>query len=306
MSNFQIYFTTKAYIQLLTEIADYPYVETGGVFVGQRRKNTFYIFETIDPGFKANRQRAEFSRHYEYTEHLAYKVTNQYEGKTTVIGYYHRHPGNYDHFSSGDDISNLEFAQAFNGIISGLVNIDPNFRLAFYYISPEGNQSKAISYKVDDSVFDGIMVLKSEKNLLVTIHNQENNYIVPSNELNFIAKKVEKNNFFLIKIKKLFSKKKYDSEFSSLTQKVFAYIKDDIKKLEIYSPQISFRENNAISLMSLKINDLHFIIVFKILNKKIFYAFLKNENIYPKDEQFSILKVGAIYKVVDEYISKID
>ena len=175
-TGFQIYFTTKAYVQLLTEIADYPYVETGGVLVGQRLCNTFYIFETVDPGFKADRQRAEFSRHYEYTEHLAYKVANQYEGKTTVVGYYHRHPGSYDHFSGGDDISNLEFAQTFNGVISGLVNIDPEFRLAFYYISPEGHQSKAISYKVDDKAFECIMVLKNSEDLINRIQYNEQNY----------------------------------------------------------------------------------------------------------------------------------
>ena len=180
MIGYQIYFTTKAYVQLLTEIADYPYVETGGVLVGQRRGNTFYVFETVDPGFKADRQRAEFSRHYEYTEHLAYKVANQYEGKTTVVGYYHRHPGSYDHFSGGDDISNLEFAQTFNGVISGLVNIDPEFRLAFYYISPEGRQSKAISYKVDDKAFEGIMILKNSEDLINCIHYNEKNYTIPS------------------------------------------------------------------------------------------------------------------------------
>ena len=177
LNSVEIYFTTKAYVQLLTEIADYPYVETGGVLVGQRRGNTFYIFETVDPGFKADRQRAEFSRHYEYTEHLAYKVANQYEGETTVVGYYHRHPGSYDHFSGGDDVSNLEFAQTFNGVISGLVNIDPDFRLAFYYISPDGRQSRSIPYKVDDRAFDGILMLKNSDELVRYIQFNERKYL---------------------------------------------------------------------------------------------------------------------------------
>ena len=304
MVGFQIYFTTKAYVQLLTEIADYPYVETGGVLVGQRRGNTFYVFETVDPGFKADRQRAEFSRHYEYTEHLAYKVANQYEGKTTVVGYYHRHPGSYDHFSGGDDVSNLEFAQTFNGVISGLVNIDPEFRLAFYYISPEGHQSKAISYKVDDKAFEGIMVLKSAKQLLDNIFCQENKSTISQKKLESNFNTKEKKESLWSKIRRLFVKEKNHNEQSNLTKEVFSCIKEDIDKFEKYSPEIAFTEKNAMSFMSLKINGFRFCIVFKILKKKIHYAFLKDENIYPNDEQLQELKSGIIYKGIENFISK--
>ena len=307
MIGYQIYFTTKAYVQLLTEIADYPYVETGGVLVGQRRGNTFYVFETVDPGFKADRQRAEFSRHYEYTEHLAYKVANQYEGKTTVVGYYHRHPGSYDHFSGGDDISNLEFAQTFNGVISGLVNIDPEFRLAFYYISPEGRQSKAISYKVDDKAFEGIMILKNSKQLIDNIIRQENKFTISQKKLDStLNTKERKKESLWFKIIRLFIKEKNHKEQINLTQEVFSFIKEDIDKLEEYSPEIAFSEKNAMSFMSLKINNFRFCIVFKILKRRIQYAFLTNENTYPDDEQFQVLRSGIIYKGIKNYILKKD
>lgn len=190
--SYKIFFTKKSYIQLLTEIEDYPYVETGGVLVGQRRGNVFYVFESVDPGFKADRQRSEFSRHYEYTEHLAYKVANQYEGETTVVGYYHRHPGSFDCFSGGDDVSNLEFARTFNGIISGLINIDPDFRLSFYYISPEGKQSKAIPYEVNDQVFEKIMIFKNSSEVISRICFNEKQQFHQFHSDSFIRPKHDK------------------------------------------------------------------------------------------------------------------
>lgn len=260
-NDYQIFFTTKAYVQLLTEIEDYPYVETGGVLVGQRINNTFYVFETVDPGFKADRQRAEFSRHYEYTEHLAYKVAKQYEGKTTVIGYYHRHPGSYDHFSGGDDVSNLEFAKTFNGVISGLVNIDPNFRLSFYYISPEGYQSKAISYQVDDKFFEGIMYLKNHNDLIKkiqfneqTYNNREkiqirntNEYYVKSNIVNepvqIIYNEIQNEIAILEQrgFKAEFSKLKNDDGDECVIGKWYVYIKE--KKF------ISFNKSKKLQIM---------------------------------------------------------
>ena len=303
LNSVEIYFTTKAYVQLLTEIADYPYVETGGVLVGQRRGNTFYIFETVDPGFKADRQRAEFSRHYEYTEHLAYKVANQYEGETTVVGYYHRHPGSYDHFSGGDDVSNLEFAQTFNGVISGLVNIDPDFRLAFYYISPDGRQSRSIPYKVDDRAFDGILRLKSIDNLLAIIKAQENKYTISRTKI--FSNSNRRNNKISIwqKLKTLFFRSSYQTDSHTTTKAIFGYLEEDISNLKKYSPEISFKDIEGASIMFLKINTLLFVIAFKVIKNKLHYAYLKHEADYLDDKQFVIFEAGAIYKAVEKYIS---
>ena len=102
----------------------------------------------------------------------------------------------------------------------------------------------------------------------------------------------------------MFVKEKNHNEQINLTKEVFSCIKEDIDKFEKYSPEIAFTEKNAMSFMSLKINGFRFCIVFKILKKKIHYAFLKDENIYPNDEQLQELKSGIIYKGIENFISK--
>lgn len=312
MNDYKIYFTTKAYVQLLTEVADYPHVETGGVLVGQRHQNTFYVFETVDPGFKADRKIAEFSRHYEYTEHLAYKVANQYEGNTTVIGYYHRHPGSYDRFSGGDEISNLEFAQTFNGVISGLVNIDPQFRLAFYYIAPSGKQSSAISYIVDDSAFRDIMTFKSPQKVLSQIFNQENSHIIRSNDKqNTISNtgiksktKKKKHTFMMFPIR-LFNRKASKPSHVNTTETVFELLKDDIDKLsEKYNASVSFKEEFDTSIMTVQINEAKFNAAFKLFKGNLRYAWLKTVKTDIYTCNYVQFLPGCIFKAIDNYFLK--
>lgn len=172
---YRVYFTTHAFVQLLREIEDFPGIETGGIFVGRRIENTFFIFECVDSGIHCEHTEVEFERDYEYTEHLSYVVASMYKD-AKPIGYYHRHPGNFNRFSGGDGASNKEMARLLNGCISGLVTICPNFRLDIWYVDLNGQLSLTNNFEVNDKVFENLMQLKSINDLVTAIEKNEYNF----------------------------------------------------------------------------------------------------------------------------------
>ncbi|MDC2216133.1 Ig-like domain-containing protein, partial [Bacteroides thetaiotaomicron] len=75
-----------------------------------------------------------------FVNYLAQSVANQYKIPLELLGLWHRHPGSMDVFSSTDDGTNTTFAlQNPSGVISGLVNIDPQFRLTMYHMENPRN-----------------------------------------------------------------------------------------------------------------------------------------------------------------------
>ena len=173
---YKVYFTTRAYTQLVSEVARHPYVETGGVFIGSRIGNTFYVFETLDPGKHAVRETNRFKQDIEYAGHLAPILLNLYDGDVTPLGYYHRHPGSFDHFT-GEDMDmavNMDYCKQFNGAISGLVNIDPEFRLQMWYVAPPNAELfKCSSVEVNDAAFENVMKLRDYQTVIRKIERQE-------------------------------------------------------------------------------------------------------------------------------------
>jgi len=147
----KVVFSKRAYIALLSETASKLTVETGGIFLGQKRGDIWYIIETIDPGPNSVFQVAYFEYDQQYVSHLANKIAKLYETSLKLIGLWHRHPGSLSVFSSTDDITNKKYAMLrSDGAISALVNIDPYFRLTMYYVPPNINYTK-ISYEVNDN-----------------------------------------------------------------------------------------------------------------------------------------------------------
>ena len=169
---YKVYFTTHAFVQLLREIEDFTGIETGGIFIGRRIEDSFYIFECVDSGINCEHSEVEFKRDYQYTEHLSYVVASMYEG-AKPIGYYHRHPGSYNHFSDGDGTSNKEMARLLGGCISGLVTIFPHFKLNLWYIDLNGQLFSADDYEVRDDAFVDIMLLKKCDALINSIEKNE-------------------------------------------------------------------------------------------------------------------------------------
>ena len=158
-----IVFSNKAYNAIIRESFDKDPVETGGILLGHILDNGVWIvMEVLPPGIKCIFQRAYFEYDDSFVNYLAQSVANQYKIPLELLGLWHRHPGSMDVFSTTDDGTNTSFAiQNPNGVISGLVNIDPRFRLTMYHMDspieqPERNMRPKYE-RVDIEIGDDII-----------------------------------------------------------------------------------------------------------------------------------------------------
>ena len=136
-----VVFSNKAYNAIIRESFDKDPVETGGILLGHVLDNGIWIvMEVLPPGIHCIFERAYFEYDDAFVNYLAQSVANQYKIPLELLGLWHRHPGSMDFFSSTDDQTNSTFAaQNDYGVISGLVNIDPQFRLTMYHLN-QGRQ----------------------------------------------------------------------------------------------------------------------------------------------------------------------
>lgn len=146
----KVVFSERAIIALLSETQEHIKTETGGVFLGHRCGNIWYIVETIDPGLNCIFQPAYFEYDDVYLNHLMNKVDRLYKKPLDIVGLWHRHPGSFDQFSGTDDGTNIKYARRHpDGAISALVNIDPSFRITMYHVTDPLSYRK-IKYTVGD------------------------------------------------------------------------------------------------------------------------------------------------------------
>lgn len=139
-----VIFSDKAYNAIIRETFEWDPVETGGILLGHVLNNGYWIvMEVLPPGYGEGREGDNVFHEYGYFEYnqkfvnyLATSVAKQYEIPLELLGLWHRHPGSLDTFSGTDDRTNLTFAaQNPNGVISGLVNVDPQLRITMYYLA---------------------------------------------------------------------------------------------------------------------------------------------------------------------------
>lgn len=171
----KVIFSDRAYKALLAETYEKIKTETGGIFLGFYEGETWYVVETIDPGPTSIFEIAYFEYDQKYVTHLINKVARLYRKNLKLIGLWHRHPGSFDVFSGTDDGTNRKYAQMSpEGAISGLVNIDPRFRLKIFHV-PADLRYKTIPYEVGDSLFpEGSLELWSTDELLKKINGDKN------------------------------------------------------------------------------------------------------------------------------------
>ena len=145
----EVIFSDKAYNELIRESFSMDPVETGGMLLGYVVNSTWVVMEVVPPGYRNSiHHRAYFEYDQEFVNYLIPSISNSYKDPLQLLGLWHRHPGSMDYFSSTDDETNAEFAQRSNiGTLSGLVNIDPSFRLTMYHLDHfEGRRPKNVAY----------------------------------------------------------------------------------------------------------------------------------------------------------------
>lgn len=132
-----IVFSNKAYNAIIDETIKKDPIETGGILLGHVLDNgTWIVMEVLPPGIHSTHEYAYFEYDEAFVNYLANSVASKYEQELSLLGLWHRHPGSMDYFSGTDDGTNAKFASISPcGAISGLVNVDPKFRLTMRHVS---------------------------------------------------------------------------------------------------------------------------------------------------------------------------
>lgn len=126
--------SNRAYAAILSEVLRNGRNETGGVLIGNIYKRVWYIVDSIDPGLNTVNEQAYFTWETNYVNHLASYNGCLYKYPLTILGFWHRHPGSMDYFSSTDERTiRLHLKDFPHGLLSMLINIDPELRMTFYY-----------------------------------------------------------------------------------------------------------------------------------------------------------------------------
>lgn len=185
-SSIRVYMTERHYRDVLSEMRKHPGVETGGLSVAVRYRNSYYLLEAADSGMDAQYETGRFARDYDYTEHLCNIIAEKYDvipGAQMVLVQWHRHPGAMDYFSPGDRVSNDKFAEIYGGDISGLVTIAPDFKLDYFFIPKEGGEPVRLQpFQVDDAAVARVAKEKECALLREEIEWQERRYTVHTRE----------------------------------------------------------------------------------------------------------------------------
>lgn len=145
-------FSNRAYAAVIDEVLRNGYNETGGIFIGNIWRRVWYIVDCIDPGQSTINEPAFFTWDSNYVNHLLGCTGSLYKYPLSLLGFWHRHPGSMDTFS-GTDIGTIcaNLRDCPHGLLSMLVNIDPELRMTFYYCY--GDSMMKIHYDHGDEYF---------------------------------------------------------------------------------------------------------------------------------------------------------
>lgn len=148
-----VVFSNKAYNAIIDETIKKDPIETGGILLGHVLDNgTWIVMEVLPPGIHSTHEYAYFEYDEAFVNYLANSVASKYEQELSLLGLWHRHPGSMDYFSGTDDGTNAKFAAISPcGAISGLVNVDPKFRLTMRHVSYP-LQYDIVDFEVGDDI----------------------------------------------------------------------------------------------------------------------------------------------------------
>lgn len=163
----RVILSSKAYLSIVAETYERFGTETGGILLGKRIGDVWYVIENLDPGPNSIFRSSYFEYDTPYVNHLANKIARFYKNEIELLGLWHRHPGSFDSFSSTDDGTNSKYAsQSSFGAISGLVNLDPRLRLTMYHVSMPLKYDKVQVSIGDDLVPPHLLALKTIEDFL--------------------------------------------------------------------------------------------------------------------------------------------
>lgn len=167
-----IVFSKRAIDEIQKETYRKSPAETGGILLGQIIEDRWYVIATTEPGPNSIFQISYFEYDQDFVTKEANRISKEFEHELELLGLWHRHPGSMDVFSSTDNGTNTLFAKLREeGAISGLVNLDPDFRLTMYHVDLPLKYEKIEIFVDDELIPPDLLKLKPasvKKNSKVT------------------------------------------------------------------------------------------------------------------------------------------
>lgn len=114
--------------------------ETGGTFFGHiDNDGNWYVIEATGPGYGAYHTPTRHEMNNRFVNYQYRALSRIYAKPLTLVGFWHRHPGNFNRFSGLDDVVNTSYAEAIgNGTVSILLNFTAaGPRFSCYYLDPD-------------------------------------------------------------------------------------------------------------------------------------------------------------------------
>lgn len=148
----KVVLSDKAFAKIVSETFSYGSSETGGILIGIISNGIWYVTDVIDAGLiqDTTHTTTYFVYDEKYVNHRIGKESVIYKYQPTCLGFFHRHPGSMDTFSKPDERTMKEHCDmSIHGILSMLVNIDPEFRMTFYYASKQ-RELFQVQYQIGD------------------------------------------------------------------------------------------------------------------------------------------------------------
>lgn len=171
---YHVYITRNTYRGMLLEAGRHPGNESIIQMPGLRINNNFYYDMVADSGVNATYTPTMCEKDHIYADHLATRLSEYYDfsnGQMTV-SQVHRHPDGYLHFSPGDYPANIKLARQFGGVVNGLIFVDPEFRIKFWYIDENGDETEA-EYEINDEAVRAAMPRIDLNRLKETVERNE-------------------------------------------------------------------------------------------------------------------------------------
>ena len=118
--------------------------EIGGVLLGYKTLNFFYVSQATAQTNALEKSQVSFVLDGTWNTSKVKELSAKLLIKPSVVGIWHSHILDVEQFSSQDQESNLQLAQLYDGIVSGLITMTSpkhKINMAYYYISATGVES---------------------------------------------------------------------------------------------------------------------------------------------------------------------
>lgn len=171
---YRVHITRNTYRGMLLEAGRHPGNESIIQMPGLRIGNDFYYDMVADSGVNATYTPTMCEKDHIYADHLATRISEYYDlskGQLTV-SQVHRHPDGCLRFSPGDHPANIKLANQYGGVMNGLIFIDPEFRIKFWYIDENGDETEA-KYEINDKAVRAAMPRINLNKLKETVERNE-------------------------------------------------------------------------------------------------------------------------------------